>query len=100
MIRHVVFFKLKEGLGPEQGKKLADALMALQGSTGGLMVECETGLDVVRGGNSYDLALNSVFRSVVDLEKYRVHPEHAKVLALVDDLCSKRRAVDYEIKRG
>ncbi len=98
MIRHVVFFKLKEGLGPEQGKKLADALTALKGSTGGLMVECETGLDVVRGGNSYDLALNSVFRSVGELEKYRVHPEHVKVLALIGELCSKRCAVDYEIQ--
>lgn len=97
MIRHIVLFKLKDGLGKDSAKRLADALSALKKSTDGLMVECEAGIDVVRGASSYDVALNSVFRNLDDLEKYRVHPEHVKVVELVKELCSSRHAADFEI---
>ena len=96
MIRHIVFFRMKEGKEAEAGR-LAHALSALKVGTGGLMRECEVAHDVVHAKNSYDVALNSVFAGRDDLEKYRVHPEHVKVLDLIHEVCHDTVKVDYDL---
>jgi hypothetical protein len=97
MIRHIVLFKMKEGLGPDDAKKLAAALFALKAKTDGHMVECETALDVVHAGNSYDVVLNSAFKDLDELGKYQVHPEHKKVLELIKEVCASTGKIDYQI---
>ncbi|MBI5178650.1 MAG: Dabb family protein [Nitrospinae bacterium] len=87
---------MKEGKQGETGR-LATALAALQKSTGGLMRECEVAHDVIHAKNSYDVVLNSVFASTDDLETYRVHPEHVKVLDLIKEVCESTVKVDYGI---
>lgn len=96
MIRHIVLFKLKEDKRGE-ADRLANALSALQKHTGGLMRECEVAHDVIHAKNSYDVVLNSVFASTDDLETYRVHPEHVKVLDLIKEVCDSTVKVDYAI---
>jgi hypothetical protein len=88
---------MKEGVDNDEAKKLAEMLFALKGKTDGHMVECETALDVIHAGNSYDVVLNSVFRNLEELEKYRVHPEHEKVLAHIREVCSSTCKIDYPI---
>ena len=97
MIRHVVLFKMKEGLGPDDAESLALALRKLKDGAGGYMVECEVGLDEGRKQNSYDVCLNSVFRNMDELEKYAVHPDHLKVLEMVRELCAPTVKADYKI---
>jgi len=40
--------------------------------------------------------LLSHFNSIEDLDKYRIHPEHQKVLARFSELRLERAAVDFE----
>jgi hypothetical protein len=97
MIRHIVLFKIKAGIGPDKVERLTEALRALKDTTSGYMVECEVAIDEGRKSNSYDVCLNSVFRNMDELEKYAVHPEHVKVLDMVRELCAPTIKVDYPI---
>ncbi len=94
MIRHIVLFKMKEGQ-ENQAKKLGQALALMKEKTGGLMLECEVGFDVIHAKNSYDVVLNSVFQDTGGLEKYRIHPEHVKILDFIAEACSATVKVDY-----
>jgi len=95
MIRHIVLFKMKEEQAG-QAQKLAQSLAALKEKTDGYMLECETRMDIIHAKNSYDIVLNSVFRDVETLEKYRVHPEHVKVLVLIQSVCASTVKIDYD----
>ncbi len=97
MIRHIVLFKLKEGVAAADGKELASQLAALLHNTGGLMKEAEVALDVVHAHNSYDIVLNSVFENTERLKEYQTHPEHVKVLDLIKKICLATVKVDYGI---
>jgi len=44
---------------------------------------------------SFDLALISHFESLEDLDAYRVHPEHLKVVERIKETTVDRAAVDY-----
>lgn len=96
MIRHIVFFKMNKTAGDVETQELAEDLKALKSATGALMKECVAAFDVVHAENSYDLALNSLFDNLDDLEKYRVHPEHVKVVQKIKKLCSSTAKIDYE----
>jgi len=97
MIRHIVLFKLHDEAGKAVGEKLAKELSSLKESTDGLMKENEVAFDVAGKDNSYDLALNSLFANMDDLEKYATHPEHLKVLDSVKKSCSSTIKIDYEV---
>ncbi len=98
MIRHIVLFKLKEGVPAEEGKELARQLGDLLHNTGGNMREAEVAFDVVRAHNSYDIALNSVFENREKLQAYQTHPEHVKVLELIKKICSSTVKIDYDFE--
>jgi len=95
MIRHIVMFKMNKATGDSETQELAEDLKSLQAATGGLMKECAVAFDVVHAENSYDLALSSLFDNLDDLEKYRVHPEHVKVVKKIKTLCSSTVKIDY-----
>ena len=54
------------------------------------------GKDLSRSPASFDFGLATTFDSLDDLEIYRVHPEHQKVVALIKDVTTERAVVDYE----
>ena len=56
----------------------------------------EVGLNYEVDSKSHDICLLSHFESVEDLDKYRVHPEHLKVVARIGETTISRVAVDYE----
>ncbi len=98
MINHVVLFKLNDY--PEQEKQ---AIIA------GLKAELESlkeKIDVLKhievGANhelkakSFDMVLITHFETLEDLEVYRIHPEHQKVVKRIGETTSVRAAVDYE----
>lgn len=47
------------------------------------------------GASTYHLVLTSGFDNQIDLESYRVHPEHQKVVAYINQIASERAVVDY-----
>jgi hypothetical protein len=95
MITHIVFFKFLE---PTIANIAAtrDKLMAMSDEIP-FIVQIEVGVDIVRSGRSYDLALVTRFNSLDDLNSYQVHPFHAVVVVPhVKSVCSSIVAVDYE----
>jgi len=94
MLRHVVFFKFKEGVGEEQIADLESSLAALPPVIPEIL-SYEFGRDTVRSERSYDLALVSTFRDLESLHRYQKHPDHQMVLKKVNDLCGSVLAVDF-----
>ncbi|WP_430973655.1 Dabb family protein [Sunxiuqinia rutila] len=98
MINHVVLFKLKEYPKTEKEAvllKIKTALEALKDKIEQVR-HIEVGLNYELEAKSYDLCLISHFDSVADLDVYRVHPEHLKVVSLIQETTVERAAVDYE----
>lgn len=98
MIKHVVLFKLKHF--PEEEKKsilveLRDMLMGLKNEITEL-VHMEAGINTLQDTKNYDLALITHFRSLEDLERYRIHPAHQVVVKRMGEVAELRAVVDFE----
>lgn len=98
MITHIVFFKLKDSANGSSAHENALELVAkLRGlkETIPCLEELEAATDISRTGASFDVALLTRFQNAEDLETYRVHPTHVKVVEFVQEVCSERAVVDY-----
>ena len=99
MITHLVFFNMMpeaEGAsGDENAAKLVSMLRALPSRIPEL-VDLEAGIDFSRTTASYDVGLLTKFHSTEDLETYRIHPEHQKIVEFVKMTTSDRAVVDFE----
>ena len=80
----------------ENADKLVEMLRALPSAIPEL-VELQAGRDFSRGDASYDVGLLTLFKSREDLEAYRVHPEHQKVVEFVKKTTSARAVTDFEV---
>lgn len=97
MINHIVLFKLKDYPKEEKAQiiaELKDMLESLQKKIFEVKF-IEVGVNYELESKSYDLALISHFESVNDLDAYRVHPEHLKVVERIKETTAERAAVDY-----
>ena len=99
MIIHLVFFNMHpeaEGAtGENNARELVRQLRELPAHIPEI-VELEAGIDISKSPASWEVGLLTKFRSPEDLETYRVHPEHQKVVAFVQKTTSGRAVVDYE----
>ena len=96
MVKHVVLFKFKPETTQAQRQALADALNALPA----LISEIK-GMKVAwtvsgRSARNAQLALFSEFESAATLDRYLAHPEHQKILPLVEAVSENRISFDYE----
>lgn len=98
MINHVVLFKLKDFPEDEKLKVIVEMKSLLEGLKGKIeeLKYMEVGVNYELNAKSYDMVLISHFNSLDDLDKYRVHPEHQKVVARFAETAAERAAVDYE----
>jgi hypothetical protein len=98
MINHVVLFKLKDYPETERPMIIAEMKSLLEGLKGKIdeLKFIEVGVNYELNSKSYDMVLISHFNSVEELDKYRIHPEHKKVLARFSELRLERAAVDFE----
>lgn len=94
MIKHIVFFKLKNA-APESLAKTKQVLAAMEGKIEVLRT-IEVGVDLLRTARSYDVALVTTFDSLEDLEAYQVHPVHVEVSRYMSEVRESAVAVDYE----
>lgn len=94
MITHVVLFRLKDR-SAENIERTRVELMALKDRIP-VLRSFEAGSDVVRSERSYDVALIARFDNLEDLDAYRVHPEHLKVVDFIAEVKESAVAVDYE----
>ena len=99
MVTHLVFFNMlpeAEGAtGAENAKILIELLNGLPDKIPEL-VELKAGKDFSNSPASYEVGLLTKFKDKDDLEIYRVHPEHQKVVAFVQKTTSDRAVVDFE----
>ncbi len=99
MIKHIVAWEFAEHAeGADKATNVAlvaDALRALPGLIDGIaefeVITPQPGLD-----NTFDLAIYSVFTDVSALQRYAVHPEHQKVVALIGARRTSRACLDYD----
>lgn len=100
MIKHIVFFRLKDqahGNSKAVNAQLfKEKLEALRGIVPGLR-RLEVGIDFSATEMSADVALYSEFDSRAALEAYIVHPAHQAVLPFLAEARHERRVCDYEI---
>jgi hypothetical protein len=94
MLKHLVFFKFKQGIGEEEIADLGKSLAALPPVIPEIL-SYEFGRDVVRSERSYDLALVSTFKDLEAMQHYQKHTDHQVVLKKVNDLCESVLVVDF-----
>ena len=94
MLKHVVFFKFKHGIGEEDIVDLEKSLAELPPDIPEIL-SYEFGRDVVRSERSYDLALISTFKDLDAMQHYQKHPDHQIVLRKVNKLCERVVVVDF-----
>jgi hypothetical protein len=101
MIKHIVMFKIKDGVdGRSKAESIAEAkrqLEALNGRIPGL-ISLEVGVDYSATDASADMIIYSVLESREAVDAYAVHPEHTAILPFLKSIFSERRLVDYEVE--
>lgn len=95
MIKHIVFFKLKNR-SPEKVDATVQVLRNMEGKIPQLL-SIEVGADLIHSERSFDIALVTVVASMEDLQAYQVHPAHKEVIAHINEVKELSIAVDYEI---
>ncbi|WP_106766344.1 Dabb family protein [Paenibacillus faecalis] len=95
MIKHIVFFKLKEPT-TENIERTVQVLRDMEGKIPQLR-SLEVGSDIVRSDRSYDLALISEVDSLEDLKAYQVHPVHQEVIRYINEVKDVSISVDFEV---
>ncbi len=101
MVKHIVLLRLKERA---QGSSKSDNVAMLKRELESLpsrieeIVSFEVGENFNPSPDAYDLSVIAVFRSRKDLETYLRHPEHMKVVAVMNQVRDTRVLVDYEFQ--
>jgi len=99
MINHIVLFKLKEfeneDLKAVVRSKIKRALLTLQDRISEIKF-IQVGENYELNSASWDIGLITHFESLGDLEIYRIHPEHLKVIELIKANTTEKAAVDFE----
>jgi len=100
MIKHIVLFKLAENA---EGKTKAENALFIKSELENLKNLIPQIRMIEVGINSpeapvvnFDIALNSEFDSMAELETYQEHPEHKRVAAYIGKVRTDRACVDYE----
>lgn len=100
MIKHIVFWKLKESAHnntkEENAQLIKEKLEGLRGQIDGL-VNIEVGINFLDGVGNYDLALYSELESREALKAYAEHPKHVAHLPFIKEAVADRKAVDFEV---
>ena len=92
MVKHIVVYKLKEGVDKEEAVKIiASVLEPLVGKIPGL-----THMEIRGCFNGSDYALYSEFESRQALEAYATNPLHLEAKTHFHHFIATRTAADYE----
>jgi hypothetical protein len=100
MVKHIVFWKLRESAGGRSAKdnalEMKSRLEGLKGVIPGI-VTLEVGIDFSRTEESADVALYSEFPDRATLDAYQHHREHLAIGDFIREVRSERTVVDYEV---
>lgn len=96
MIKHIVMWTLKEENKAENATKMLAMLNDLNNKID-VVIKLEAGQNITDSERNFDIALYSEFKTAEDLEQYRIHEEHQKVVQFVRQVTERVVAVDYKI---
>ncbi len=98
MLRHIVMVKMKECENKKMKHSKTEELLAALNALSVIpeVKYLQVGLNVSTKPSAQDLVLVTDFNSASDLEKYRIHPDHVKVIDLVIQSVEKTAVVDFE----
>lgn len=98
MVKHIVLFKLKETLSPEEKLKVMNdfkaAIEALPAKID-FIRHIFVGLNI-NPAEKWDICLDSEFDTLADVNTYAIHPDHVAAAGLLKDVKADRACVDYE----
>ena len=100
MVKHIVFFRLKNEFEAAtrlaHAKEIKQRLEALSDSIPELLA-IGVGINFNVTDNAADISLYTEFATRGDLDNYLQHPEHVAVVPFVNSLTEERRVVDYDL---
>jgi len=99
MIKHIVLLKLKSQNSTEVLQSIAYQLKTELENLKNVIPEIrfyEVGLNIFPEATPFDMVINSAFDSVDELNKYRMHPAHIKVLDFINEVTLQKAVVDYQ----
>lgn len=97
MIKHIVFWKLKDeadGRSKAENAKIIKQLLEALPEVIDELISAEVGINI--NGGEYDAALTCTFESMENLKSYDCHEAHMKVREFITKVRESRVAVDYE----
>lgn len=100
MVKHIVFWKLKDeanGMSKaENAAAIKQKIEALNGKIEGC-IKLEIGFDFLHSAESADVILYSEFENKEALDFYANHPLHKAVMPFIAEARSERRVIDYTV---
>jgi hypothetical protein len=98
MIKHIVMFRIKgNAVTKKQNTHMfKDKLDALKNKIPEAKY-LETGINLNESPSSFDLILTTHFDTSNDLDIYRNHPDHQKVVGIIKNIVSEVAVVDYSV---
>jgi quinol monooxygenase YgiN len=100
MIKHIVFWRLKDRENPqlreESARAIKQKIEGLRGRIPGLL-HIEAGIDFNQSDTACDIVLYSEFESRAALEGYQDHPAHQEIVSFIGARRTERRIADYEV---
>ncbi len=97
MIVHIVMFKFKEENKALNMARVQKKLEDLEASID-VLKSMEVGINFNESERAMDMSLYSTFETARDLKTYQEHPEHQKVVALIREVTTESRVVDYVLE--
>ncbi len=94
MVVHIVMFEFKQENKTSNIEKTKEMLEALVDKIESLK-KMEVGVNFVPSERAFDMSLYSTFDDEDALNRYRVHPEHLKVLNFIKEVTTTSKVVDY-----
>ncbi len=98
MVKHIVFFKIKENLDRSAAsREIIETLKPLKDQIPQIRFY-ELGINFADRESAYDVALVSHFDNKAALDVYRNHPLHKEAVEKIKKYILQTAVVDYEIK--
>ena len=94
MIKHIVMYKLNDPT-IENKKALQDKFLSMKGKID-VLLDIESGVDVLLSQRSYDVVLICTFNSLEDMTIYKKSEVHIPVMNYVHSVVKESHSVDFE----
>jgi hypothetical protein len=99
MVKHIVFFKLTSALNIEDKEiqlKQMEEIFSVLPEKLKYIHEFRTGKNITVADHAWDFAIDSIFGSREDLQKYQVSREHQDAVQNASHIRKSKAVIDYE----